>query len=73
MHNVKKLSDEIAQFEKKLTTIETQLTDAELYEEKNKARLQDLLAQQGLIQKKLKSIEEAWLTACEKLELHDKE
>ncbi|MCD6039593.1 MAG: yheS 2 [Gammaproteobacteria bacterium] len=72
VHNVKKLADELAMLEKKLVMIETQLADTELYEEKNKSKLQELLIHQAQIQQKLKETEENWLKACEILELpHD--
>lgn len=72
MQDVKKLADELARLEKQLLPLETQLADAELYEEKNKAQLQALLGQQTSLQQKIKSVEEAWLSACEKLDVHDK-
>ena len=73
VQNVKRLADELAGLEKKSLSIETQLAETELYEEKNKAKLQELLTQQTQLQKKLKTVEEAWLLAGEKLELHDKD
>ncbi len=69
---VKKLAEELALLEKKSIPIETQLADAALYEEKNKSKLQELLVQQTSLQQKLKTTEEAWLKACEQLELHDR-
>jgi len=72
MQHVKKFADELARLEKQSIPIETQLADTELYEEHNKAKLQELLAHQASLQQKIKSVEEAWLSACEKLEVHDK-
>ncbi len=71
MQNVKKLADELAFLEKQMIPIETQLADVEIYEEQNKPKLQEVLAKQTQLQQKLKMTEEAWLTASEKLELHD--
>lgn len=71
VQDVKKLADALALLEKKSSAAEIQLTDTELYEEKNKSRLQECLAQQASIQQQLKLTEDAWLKACEKLEFHD--
>lgn len=73
VQNVKKLADTLAELEKKSLAVEVQLADAALYEEQNKLKLQDLLAQQASIQQQLKTTEDAWLTACETLETHDRE
>jgi ATP-binding cassette subfamily F protein 3 len=71
MQQTKKLADELALLEKKSLSIETQLADSALYEEKKQSQLQELLSQQTLLVQQLKIVEEAWLKACEQLEIHD--
>lgn len=70
---VKKLADELGRLEKELLNFETQLADTKIYEETHKAQLQEILEKQTRVQQKIRSTEEAWLSACEKLELHDKD
>ena len=51
-----------------LDDIEAQLGDSSLYEEANKAKLQQLHAQQLELQPKLEAIEEEWMTLSEEFE-----
>jgi ATP-binding cassette, subfamily F, member 3 len=60
---IKKLEGQIEKLEKQLSQIEISLTDTTLYEEKNKAKLQQQLLQQTEIQQKLQQIEQEWLQA----------
>jgi ATP-binding cassette subfamily F protein 3 len=72
LQKTQKLAEELAHLQKQSILLETQLTDAVLYEEKNKLTLQECLARQADINKQLKLIEEAWLEACEQLEQHNR-
>jgi ATP-binding cassette subfamily F protein 3 len=65
---IKKLEEQLAKLEKESLTIETKLEDQSLYEDANKELLQKCLEDQVNIKVKLKSIEQEWLQACEKLE-----
>lgn len=69
------LRQEIQQLEKILTQLESRnkelqsdLSDASLYEQTNKARLKELLMQQADIQRQIAETEEAWLNKTEQLQ-----
>lgn len=51
------------------SNIEAQLADTELYQDENKDKLRDLLADQAYIQKELDDAEAQWLEASEALEI----
>ncbi|MBN2701290.1 MAG: ABC transporter ATP-binding protein, partial [Methylothermaceae bacterium] len=59
---------ELTRLNKAKSSLEQQLADPALYQEENKARLQDLLLEKGELDRKLTAVEEAWLEAEEKLE-----
>jgi len=72
---LKPLRQEIRQLEKTIDklsqrkqTLDEQLGDPGLYDEGQKARLQELLREQGQVEKDLAEAEEAWLEASERLE-----
>jgi ATP-binding cassette subfamily F protein 3 len=68
LQKIKKLEDEMSQLQKNSTTIELALTDLSLYEEQNKAKLQQYLLEQSTLKKQLELVEENWLEACAQLE-----
>ncbi len=63
-----KLEAEIDKLQQTLATIESQLSDQGLYEDSAKARLTDLLQQQGKAKSELEDKEEAWLEVQQTLE-----
>lgn len=63
---IKKYENDITALEKKLSMIETELSDPIMYETQNKAQLQNHLLNQAAIKKELILLEEKWLAACEK-------
>lgn len=65
---IKKHEDELAKLQEKLTRIETVLTDATLYEDDNKAKLQQHLQEQIKIQQQMQLTEKEWILAQEKLD-----
>ena len=69
------LRSEIQQLEKNLNQLDTRnkelqalLADSALYEETNKSRLKEFLTEQTDIQRRIKQIEELWLTKSEELQ-----
>jgi ATP-binding cassette subfamily F protein 3 len=77
---LKPLRDELAQWEKALeklqdqqSQMENQLADSELYNEENKATLNELLSQQTTLKQQLQEAEEAWMNAAEVLEQAERE
>jgi ATP-binding cassette subfamily F protein 3 len=44
------------------------LSDSEIYNDTNKTRLQEALAEQGALKSELESLEEQWLEVSEQLE-----
>lgn len=65
---IKKLERSIANTEKSLQKVETQLTDQDLYLDDNKKQLQALLLDQGKLNGALEALEEEWLLKQEELE-----
>ncbi|WP_347330034.1 ATP-binding cassette domain-containing protein [Marinimicrobium locisalis] len=65
---LKKLERRMEQLSASLASLETELSDPQIYEESNKQRLQELLKSQGETQGELDEYEEAWLTLSEELE-----
>ena len=63
---IKQLELELDKSHRELTAIEAALGDPALYEPQNKSTLQDTLLTQASLKKQIESIENAWLTACEK-------
>lgn len=74
LHNkIRKLEQQLDQLNKEKSTLETQLTDNTIYEERNKQQLKQLLEKQTEVTKKLSSIEQQWLEANEELEILQRE
>jgi ATP-binding cassette subfamily F protein 3 len=73
LQNIKNIEEAIAKLQKQLTAIEGDLTNTDLYQDNQKNKLQKLLLEQAKLNKQIKEQEEKWLTACEELELYDKE
>jgi ATP-binding cassette subfamily F protein 3 len=74
-HRLQPLRKEIQQLEKTLTSLESrksdlevQLAEPEVYDEANKARLKELLAEQADIQRQINKAEENWLRKSEELQ-----
>lgn len=67
-NKLKSLESQLEKLHKRLGEIETQLGDSSIYEDKNKAKLQELLAEQGKLQTQLEETEENWLMVSEELE-----
>lgn len=67
-NKLKNLESQLEKFQKRLSDIETLLGDSSIYEDKNKAKLQELLAEQGKLQAQLEETEENWLMISEELE-----
>ena len=65
---IKKIEREISEHEKNLAAIETQLSDSSLYEDDNKAKLQQLLIGQGEARQAHEQAEEHWLDLNQQLE-----
>ncbi|PIE38921.1 MAG: ABC transporter ATP-binding protein [Gammaproteobacteria bacterium] len=58
----------MAKAQQTLAEIETQLTDSAIYEEANKARLTELLQEQGKLKQTLEDLEEQWFEQSTRLE-----
>jgi ATP-binding cassette subfamily F protein 3 len=67
-NKLKNLESQLEKLHKRLGEIETQLGDSSIYDDKNKAKLQELLAEQGKLQTQLDETEENWLIVSEELE-----
>jgi len=52
----------------RLSAIEAQLADSTIYEDGNKTKLKELLAEQGNLQSQLDEAEENWLMVSEEIE-----
>jgi ATP-binding cassette subfamily F protein 3 len=70
---IEKLETEIAKLEAGKKAIEEQLADPALYDNSNKARLAELLKQQGGIRNTLEEKEMAWMEASEQLQQMESE
>ncbi len=68
IEKIKSHEDAIKKLEQELNAIEKNLADTEIYDEKNKKSLQELLLKQSEIKKKIQSEEELWLKAISDLE-----
>ena len=64
LQKIKKLETELSDLEHQLDKVETLLRDAALYDDDQKPRLQETLAQQASLKKLLIATEESWLTCC---------
>jgi ATP-binding cassette subfamily F protein 3 len=67
-NKLKNLESQLEKLQKRLAEIETLLGDSSIYEDKNKTKLQELLAEQGKLQAQLEETEENWLMVSEELE-----
>lgn len=67
-NKLKSLETQMEKFQKRMSEIETQLSNPEIYEDKNKATLQPLLQEQAKLQTQLEETEENWLMVSEELE-----
>ena len=67
-NKLKNLETQMEKLQIKLSDIETQLGDASIYDDKNKANLQQLLLDQAKIQQQLEETEENWLIISEEIE-----
>lgn len=65
---IKNTEKEIASTEKKLTTVEHKLSESDLYEAKNKDKLQALLKEQGQLRLSNEALEERWLELNDEVE-----
>jgi ATP-binding cassette subfamily F protein 3 len=67
-NKLKNLESQMEKYQTKLADIETQLGDSSIYDDKNKANLQQLLLDQAKVQQQLDEAEENWLLISEELE-----
>lgn len=67
-NKLKTLESQMEKLQTRLTDIEQQLSDTKIYEEKSKALLQQLLAEQSTLKNQLEVAEENWLLVSEELE-----
>jgi len=67
-NKLKNLESQMEKLQRRLSDIEAQLSDTSIYEEANKARLQELLAEQAQLQPQLLECEENWLMVSEEIE-----
>jgi ATP-binding cassette subfamily F protein 3 len=67
-NKLKSLETQLEKLQVRLGDIETQLGDPAIYEEKNKTKLQELIAEQAKLQTQLEETEENWLLISEELE-----
>ena len=66
--NIDKLEKSLDKYTEQLDAIEQQLADNDLYQDENKAKLTELLAEQAKVTPLLNEVEEALLMALEELE-----
>ena len=62
------LESKMDKLSQELTAIETELSDSQIYEAKNKAALTDCLSRQSIAKSALEEVEMAWMELQEKLE-----
>lgn len=67
-NKLKNLESQLEKYQKRLAEIETQLGDANIYDDKNKNKLQELLQEQAKVQSSVEETEENWLLISEELE-----
>jgi len=65
---IKKHEREIDSLQRKISEIESQLADSEIYEEQNKKELSELLKGQAALKKSLDDVEQVWFELNEELE-----
>ena len=64
----KQLERKIVDLNSELQSLETQLSDSTLYDDRNKKQLTDLLQRQGELKTQLADIEESWMEVLEQLQ-----
>ncbi len=67
-NKLKSLEQQMEKLQQRLGDIEQLLADSQIYEDANKNRLQELLAEQGRLQPQLAECEENWLMVSEEIE-----
>lgn len=67
-NKLKNLESQMEKYQTQLADIENQLGDSSIYDDKNKARLQQLLLDQAKVQQQLDEAEENWLLISEEIE-----
>lgn len=67
-NKLKSLETQLEKLQKRLGEIEALLGDSAIYDDKNKAKLQELIAEQGKLQTQVEEAEENWLMVSEELE-----
>ncbi len=67
-NKLKNLEAQLEKLQKRLSEIENLLGDSSIYDDKNKTKLQELIAEQGKLQTQLEETEENWLMISEELE-----
>lgn len=67
-NKLKSLETKLEKAQSRLAAIESDLSDTQLYEDSQKARLQKLLQEQSQVQTELEAVEEEWLEVSEALE-----
>lgn len=67
-NKLKSLESQMEKLQARLADVENQLGDSDIYDEKNKNKLRDLLAEQSKLQTQLEETEENWLQVSEELE-----
>src|SRR5690606_16964773 len=67
-NKLKNLESQLEKLQTRLGEIESQLADSSIYDEKNKATLQSLIAEQAKLQAQVEETEENWLLISEELE-----
>ncbi len=67
-NKLKNIEAQMEKLQKHLNDIENQLGDSSIYDDKNKANLQQLLLDQAKVQQNLDEAEENWLTISEEIE-----
>jgi ATP-binding cassette, subfamily F, member 3 len=67
-NKLKNLETQMEKYQKQLSDIEAQLGDSSIYDDKNKANLQQLLLEQAKVQLNLDDAEENWLVVSEEID-----
>ena len=68
-NKLKNLEAQLEKYQSKLSEIESQLGDSDIYDDKNKSKLQALLLEQAKLQTSIAETEENWLLVSEELEM----
>ncbi len=68
-NKLKNLEAQLEKYQHKLSDIESQLGNPDIYDDKNKSKLQALLLEQAQLQTSIAETEESWLQVSEELEI----